>query len=745
MRRIADQGNRKPTQKGNLTSNDEGKAHLAGKSKLNSRDLGKSSPVDTEKRSPINQRVSILGDKAQVKSVRYKFWYEDDRPVPVAININNWALVLREERQKEVLNIWMRKDVPSITVQSPMDHRSDGQLSFGRSERGLSSVPPVTKPFLAWPIVDEFGELDPLDLDDRCQRFLRAFHLDLPVPIVMSKEERARRPKQASAQRVAANATVLIAGKALAEVRNEIEANGNNAFAIEIFDKFKELLRLFLPDPYGINSESDPIRLYWGSVCVITVRLLLEFPENKLTMPVAQAAGRSATKNSSFRGFSANLSSIIADAVHLHRGVHCSESKQVPRPEEWREADTIAEGAVLLSAIVEALGAIFRILVESVRSIRVIRPAATSDLEKLLGRYRKNHYDYQRNTEEQRKARVLLKPIMLTAFGCLSHGLSHIHGRRIRHKDIKPANILYERELSKDRPARFLWADFGLAYHFGATGSSKTRGLSQYSRRYAAPERMEASQAALDAKAAGLAGVHTNQDTDEESEAFLEPETDCSETKFANGRSETRPANGRSSDIFSFGCVFLEILSTMTDAKIPNAESDSYEFWRNVTKLQAWAESQNDQLEPNSPLRVPFALAIKMIRYKARKRPSIDKIVESLAAAAAAKEYFCASCLQEVEKVRLEREKDRTLLGLDRYKYDTESSENTESGSSDFDAYERPASHPGPSNGVNGHNHPPARMPATAPQLVPRGSQVGRTASKSSISEAPVRLNPRTI
>ena len=375
----------------------------------------------------------------------------------------------------------------------------------------------------------------------------------------------------------------------------------------------------------------------------------------------------------------------------------------------------------------------------------LIRPAATTDLEKLLDRYQKNHYDYQRNTEEQRKARVLLKPIMLTAFGCLSHGLSHIHERRIRHKDIKPANILYEKELSKDHPARFLWADFGLAYHFGATGSSKTSSLSQYSRRYAAPERMEASQAALDAKAAGLAGVHTNQDTDEESEAFLEPETDCSETKLANRRSETRPANGRSSDIFSFGCVFLEILSTMTDAKIPNAESDSYEFWRNVTKLQAWAESQKDQLEPNSPLRVPFALAIKMIRYKARKRPSIDKIVESLAAAAAAKEYFCASCLQEVEKVRLEREKDRTLLGLDRYKYDTKSSENTESGSSDFDAYERPASHPGPSNGVNGDNHPPAMMPTTAPQLVLRGSQVARTASKSSISEAPVRLKPPTI
>lgn len=359
----------------------------------------------------------------------------------------------------------------------------------------------------------------------------------------------------------------------------------------------------------------------------------------------------------------------------------------------------------------------------------LIIPAATTDLEKLLERYRKNNYDYQKHNEEQCKARVFLKPIMLTAFGCLSHGLSHIHGRKIRHKDIKPANILYERELSKDRPARFLWADFGLAYHFGTTGSSKTRSMSQYSRRYAAPERNEASQAALNAKAAGLAGVHTNQDTDDESEASLEAETDCS---------ETRPGNGRSSDIFSFGCVFLEILSTMTDAKIPNAESESYEFWRNITKLQAWAESQKDKLEPSSPLTVPFALAIKMIRYKARKRPSIDKIVEYLADAAAVKAFFCTPCLQEVEKAKIEREKARTLLGLDRYKYDTKSSENTESGSSELDAHERHASQHGHSNGANGHEQSPARMPIIQPP-------VARPASLNSISEAHKRRKIRFV
>ncbi len=279
---LADQGTRKPIEKGNITLKDEGKANIADSS--GSRDLGKPGPVNAEKTSSTKKGHSILGDKAQGKSTKYKFWLEDDRPLPLPININNWNLVLRSERHKEVLNIWMRKDVPLITVQSPVDHKAGGQLSLGHSERGASSVPPVTKPFMEWPIVDEFGELDHLDLDDRCQRFLRAFILDLPVPVVMSKEERARRPKQASVQRVAAKAKVPIAGKTLAEVRKKIEADGNNTLATEICDKFEELLSLFLSARYGINSDSDPIQLYWGAVYVIIVWLVHDFTENTLTI-----------------------------------------------------------------------------------------------------------------------------------------------------------------------------------------------------------------------------------------------------------------------------------------------------------------------------------------------------------------------------------------------------------------------------------------------------------------------------
>ena len=85
---------------------------------------------------------------------------------------------------------------------------------------------------------------------------------------------------------------------------------------------------------------------------------------------MGQVAARNDSKNSGFRSFSSALTRITADAVRLHQGVYCSEYKQIPGPGVWREEDSIAESAVLLSATIEALGAIFRILVESVRFIR---------------------------------------------------------------------------------------------------------------------------------------------------------------------------------------------------------------------------------------------------------------------------------------------------------------------------------------------------------------------------------------
>ncbi|KAH7382390.1 kinase-like domain-containing protein [Phaeosphaeria sp. MPI-PUGE-AT-0046c] len=91
---------------------------------------------------------------------------------------------------------------------------------------------------------------------------------------------------------------------------------------------------------------------------------------------------------------------------------------------------------------------------------------------------------------------------------CLSSALHYIHNNLTKHMDIKPQNILVEESSTGYRP---YIADFGIARHYEKHEDIETDGHISFTRRYAAPEVV-------------------NQDT-----------------------------RGLPADIFSLGCVFLEI------------------------------------------------------------------------------------------------------------------------------------------------------------------------------------------
>ena len=237
----------------------------------------------------------------------------------------------------------------------------------------------------------------------------------------------------------------------------------------------------------------------------------------------------------------------------------------------------------------------------------LLEPAATTDLQRLLRRYARDLPEY----------RVMLRPALLTAFGCLSRGLAHIHGAKIHHKDIKPSNILYVAG-TKDESANFLWADIGLASDFSTSSRSRTRDTRMYSARYAAPE------------------LADHEDNKIDSSLSIGP-----------------AGHGKSSDVFSLGCVFLEILARLVQQPLPlddkpTGSSDVIPtFYNHLGKLRVWV---NEVMNLDSDLEPLFIIAEEMIAISASERPVIDQVVRSIDCAG--QEFFCEDCCIELSKQR---------------------------------------------------------------------------------------------
>lgn len=83
----------------------------------------------------------------------------------------------------------------------------------------------------------------------------------------------------------------------------------------------------------------------------------------------------------------------------------------------------------------------------------VISPVAQMDLERYL------RCDSAVNCRELR-----------TFFGCLARALEFLHGQKVRHKDIKPSNILVNK-------GKVLFTDFGLSLDFTEAKGSTTVGM----------------------------------------------------------------------------------------------------------------------------------------------------------------------------------------------------------------------------------------------------------------------------
>ena len=166
---------------------------------------------------------------------------------------------------------------------------------------------------------------------------------------------------------------------------------------------------------------------------------------------------------------------------------------------------------------------------------------------------------------------------LYSKIGCLASAIAYLHEQKVRHKDLKPSNVL----LSRNN----LWVtDFGTSTDFSLLSTSATENGERGTPKYFAPE-----------------------------VAAFKP-------------------NGRSADVFSLGCIFLEILTavkygTLGPMRMSRPATDG-SFQSNLNSRQQWLQMLNAE----SPRHKHLLCEIEnMLDRDLRKRPTAFELKSRLA------------------------------------------------------------------------------------------------------------------
>lgn len=214
----------------------------------------------------------------------------------------------------------------------------------------------------------------------------------------------------------------------------------------------------------------------------------------------------------------------------------------------------------------------------------ILDPVADGgDLANFLQNYRDSGYslyfDIDRGSERRKQNKILQR-----AYGCLLSGLAFMHQQTIRHKDIKPQNILIHQ-------GSVLYTDFGLSYDFGDIGQSTTTGTpSGITRRYCAPE----------------VALHGSRNS--------------------------------KSDIFSLGCVFLEIHTTLEPASeyFKHIDGPYHEVLKTKPGEKMFSYDWGFDTQ--------FDMIRSMLRIDPKARPSAVELVKSVTNGPENRTMFCRDC-----------------------------------------------------------------------------------------------------
>ena len=192
------------------------------------------------------QILEFLGTgKEKARPSEYRFWSKGNEQ----ITISNWASLLRKSQSDEIVDIWMKKELPKIHVQRPEEDNlriPTRQLTFdaaGTDDLDRNKTIPIVSAFLAWDILDEFGEADQISLSDRVSRFLKAIYA-----------------------RVKAETNLEVDPASQGEVEEYVSKQKDQSMSV-LWKDFQEIFRCYVPEEQ--NFAPIPIKMYWGAVLEI--------------------------------------------------------------------------------------------------------------------------------------------------------------------------------------------------------------------------------------------------------------------------------------------------------------------------------------------------------------------------------------------------------------------------------------------------------------------------------------------
>jgi len=194
----------------------------------------------------------------------------------------------------------------------------------------------------------------------------------------------------------------------------------------------------------------------------------------------------------------------------------------------------------------------------------ILQPVATNgDLEHFIAEY-SNELGY--NTSGSASSRLgAMTCVLEQGFGCLAAGLAFMHKKKIRHKDIKPHNILVHDGI-------LIYTDFGYSFDSnGFTGSTSEGRPDFLTRRYSAPEVLLYDQ------------------------------------------------RNSKSDVYSLGCVFIDIFAALTQSLLFD---DDTSFSHSMDKVHG----QLDQIQSDRLAILPSTIK-SMTALDQKARLNADQLV----------------------------------------------------------------------------------------------------------------------